>query len=188
MAERLTRATALALLGVGEAASTEEIRASYRDLVKVWHPDRFGGDWALQLKAEEQLKHLNAALEFFLSPAGRQPGASGALVTEPRLSHSSPERYGLSQDDIARLRRFWWRAVGLHFTTFIFLGSILFLLEFEPRGWQWLGSSFVALTFGTLLAFIPALLGMLALEAALSVIWPKFRRYRHYRNDNNLPW
>lgn len=188
MTERLTRAAALALFGVGESSSVEEIRASYRDLVKVWHPDRFGGDRALQLKAEAQLKHLNAALEFLLSPAGRQPGSSGVLVKEPRPSHSSPEHYGLSQADVAWLRLLWRRAVGLHFTTFILIGSILFLLEFKPHGWQWFGSGFVALIFGTMVAFIPALLGMLALEAILSVIWPKFRRYRHFRDDNNLPW
>ena len=36
------------VLGVRADASPDELRQAYRDLVKVWHPDRFGGDARLQ--------------------------------------------------------------------------------------------------------------------------------------------
>lgn len=52
-----------ALLGISESCSNEELTRAYRDLVKVWHPDRFAHDPRLQVKAQEQLKLFNAAYE-----------------------------------------------------------------------------------------------------------------------------
>jgi len=43
--------------------STESVKAAYRVLVKVWHPDRFSADPKLQLKAQEKLKEINLAYE-----------------------------------------------------------------------------------------------------------------------------
>ncbi|MDA8090568.1 MAG: lysozyme inhibitor LprI family protein [Nitrospiraceae bacterium] len=43
-----------------------QIRESYRDLVKVWHPDRFAHDPKLQQKAEEKLKEINLAYQAIL--------------------------------------------------------------------------------------------------------------------------
>ncbi len=50
-------------LGLKPGASREEINEAYRDLVNVWHPDRFGNNVLLQKKAEERLKEINAAYE-----------------------------------------------------------------------------------------------------------------------------
>jgi hypothetical protein len=49
------------ILGVPPNASPDEVRQAYRDLVKVWHPDRFPGDADLQRRATEKLKQINAA-------------------------------------------------------------------------------------------------------------------------------
>ena len=51
------------LLGVRPGASRQELKAAYRDLTKVWHPDRFTHDPRLQQKAEEKLKEINKAYE-----------------------------------------------------------------------------------------------------------------------------
>lgn len=51
------------LLGVRPGASRQELKAAYRDLTKVWHPDRFAHDPRLQQKAEEKLKEINKAYE-----------------------------------------------------------------------------------------------------------------------------
>ena len=49
-------------LGVRNYATPEEVKQAYRDLTKVWHPDRFDdGDTRLKQKAEEQLKVINDA-------------------------------------------------------------------------------------------------------------------------------
>lgn len=62
------------LLDLDPGASDEEVRRAHRDLTKVWHPDRFGHDAALRLKAEEKLKAINQAYEAI--QAGR-PGRDG---------------------------------------------------------------------------------------------------------------
>jgi curved DNA-binding protein CbpA len=49
------------ILGVNVGASIEEVKQSYRDLVKIWHPDRFDNDPRLQKKASEKLKEINRA-------------------------------------------------------------------------------------------------------------------------------
>lgn len=51
------------VLEVPETASVEQIRESYKNLVKVWHPDRFPNDPKLREKADQKLQQINAAYE-----------------------------------------------------------------------------------------------------------------------------
>jgi uncharacterized protein YecT (DUF1311 family) len=56
---------ACSVLEVSENATLAEIRTAYRDLAKVWHPDRFGSnDDRLRKKAENRLKTINAAYDY----------------------------------------------------------------------------------------------------------------------------
>ncbi len=50
-------------LEVATGASLTECEESYRRLVRVWHPDRFPSDPALQQAAEEKLKRINLAMD-----------------------------------------------------------------------------------------------------------------------------
>jgi hypothetical protein len=52
---------ALDVLALRPGATPTEIKEAYRDLVKVWHPDRFGSDPRLRQKAEEKLRQINDA-------------------------------------------------------------------------------------------------------------------------------
>ncbi len=54
------------VLGLEPGASVDELKLAHRDLVKVWHPDRFADDPRLQMKAQEKLKQINEAYEFLL--------------------------------------------------------------------------------------------------------------------------
>ena len=63
--ERVSRC--IEILGVKPSASEEEVTQAYRDLAKVWHPDRFADNPRLQKKAEEKLKEVNAAYEYVRS-------------------------------------------------------------------------------------------------------------------------
>jgi len=58
-------------LGVKPGATQKEVAQAYRDLTKVWHPDRFADNPRLQRKAEEKIKEINAAYEYFKSFHGQ---------------------------------------------------------------------------------------------------------------------
>lgn len=49
---------AFLILECKPGSSPEEVRASYRQLVKVWHPDRFQSDEKLRIKATEKMKAI----------------------------------------------------------------------------------------------------------------------------------
>jgi hypothetical protein len=71
----------LDILGLTDGASWDEINTAYKDLVRVWHPDRFQTDDRLRKRAEEQTRLLNSAIERLrkgykpnkLKPARRAP-------------------------------------------------------------------------------------------------------------------
>lgn len=81
------RCAALHALDLGADATEASIRAAYRMLIKVWHPDRFQNDSKLKQAAEEKLKEINSAYEFLLSSTGkRAPGER----PKPTETHTAP--------------------------------------------------------------------------------------------------
>ncbi len=52
------------ILGLKPGATEEQIKQAYRDLAKVWHPDRFQNDPRLQEKAQEKIKEINLAYDY----------------------------------------------------------------------------------------------------------------------------
>jgi len=88
------------LLGLSPGASREELKVAYRDLAKVWHPDRFLHDPRLQEKAQEKLKEINEAYDQLrLGRAKRQ--------TQPPASSNGRPRTG----DIAVVQRIRWHLI-----------------------------------------------------------------------------
>jgi len=51
------------LLEVEPSASPEMVRQAFRQMLKVWHPDRFAGDLELERRANEKVKQINKAYE-----------------------------------------------------------------------------------------------------------------------------
>ncbi|MEI7819830.1 MAG: J domain-containing protein [Verrucomicrobiota bacterium] len=81
--------TCYRILDLEPGASLEEVKRSYRELVKVWHPDRFRGDPKLQAKAEEKLKRINLAYERLCHETAASAGHRTASSQPPR---PEPER------------------------------------------------------------------------------------------------
>jgi len=81
-------------LGLQPEATEAEVREAYRDLVKVWHPDRFSGDPHLQEKAQEKLKEIDLAYKWVLDYVAAQiePELEATAEEEPstHYEHDHP--------------------------------------------------------------------------------------------------
>lgn len=52
-----------AVLSIDSAASSETVKQAYRNLAKIWHPDRYVHDLRLKAQAEIEIKKINQAYE-----------------------------------------------------------------------------------------------------------------------------
>ena len=57
----------LEVLGLKPGASVDEVKAAYRELAMVWHPDRFPADSPLQARATLKLKDVNLAYDYVMA-------------------------------------------------------------------------------------------------------------------------
>jgi hypothetical protein len=72
------------ILGVGPEAADEEVQQAYRDLVKVWHPDRFAHDDRMHARATDRLKEINWAYDFHQrNRDARRDHSSGTTEPQP---------------------------------------------------------------------------------------------------------
>jgi hypothetical protein len=55
------------VLEIKETDSLDEIKQAYRDLISIWHPDRYVQNPRLQEKATEKVKELNSAYNYLVS-------------------------------------------------------------------------------------------------------------------------
>jgi curved DNA-binding protein CbpA len=51
------------ILELDSDASIDEVKEAYKDLVNIWHPDRFSNNPRLKQRAEKKLKEVNQAYE-----------------------------------------------------------------------------------------------------------------------------
>lgn len=86
----MTSDQALKILGLDASASEAQVKEAYRDLAKVWHPDRFGDDARLGNKAQERLKEINEACRVLKSRQWR-PQPSGSAQRPPRQPDRPPD-------------------------------------------------------------------------------------------------
>ena len=77
------------ILEIGIDASKDEARQAYKDLVAVWHPDRFSHNPRLKRKAEEKLKEANLAFEtaqVFFAARGKKQDDGKEKIADDRFS------------------------------------------------------------------------------------------------------
>jgi hypothetical protein len=135
--------TAFSVLGLPATASSQAVKDAYRDLVQVWHPDRFAGDARLQAKATERMRELNQAYAVAVAHASssvsgsrRRPAAApeAPRPAEPAASAPSPAApaTGRGRSVYSPLHLTWdaiWRTLFLAAT----VGVIAFIVT-APEG------------------------------------------------------
>ena len=102
---------AFQVLGLKPGASPEEVKQAYRDMVRVWHPDRFGHDERLRLIAQDKLKEINGAyrvLEAHFFAAGAAPETTAP--DEPKPSAEASATNDAPQTNHNRV--VFWAALG----------------------------------------------------------------------------
>ncbi len=82
----------LEILGLESVASPEELKRAYRDLVQIWHPDRFHSNPGLGKIAGEKLKEINFAYKHL--HAYFDPSQSKRLRTSTPASQGEPSGPG----------------------------------------------------------------------------------------------
>src|SRR5258708_36539721 len=87
------------VLGLDAGASPDQLKRARRDMVQVWHPDRFTANSRLQKMAQEKLREINEAYEKLKSmdqtgAAAARPAAANPQTT--RLANRAlPDRFCL---------------------------------------------------------------------------------------------
>ena len=73
----MDRREALRTLGLGEDATTDDIKTAYKESAQILHPDKFANNKKLQERATEQFKNLQEAYDYLTSGSGAGSGRAG---------------------------------------------------------------------------------------------------------------
>ena len=94
----------LKILELETAGSLQEAKRAYKDLVRVWHPDRFQKNQRLKRKADKKLREINLAYNYLRSHI--ESNQAGALSTPQVTSPNSPSGInGVNDSDKAGSHR-----------------------------------------------------------------------------------
>jgi hypothetical protein len=99
--QAMTRPEALRIFELDDRCTPEQVRAAYRESVKVWHPDRFANDAGLRAKADRRLQEINCAyavLQDRVEPVETPPEATPSphVATPRSKTQSTPARWSLA--------------------------------------------------------------------------------------------
>jgi cytochrome oxidase Cu insertion factor (SCO1/SenC/PrrC family) len=83
----------LKVLGLARPVTREQVKNAHRELLKVWHPDRFENDEKLRVRAEAESKKLNEAVAVLDGAIDRGELGQVSRADEPASAlkpHASP--------------------------------------------------------------------------------------------------
>ena len=127
------------ILEIKPGASKDEIKTAYRDMCKVWHPDRFSGNPRLQKKADNKLKEINQAyktlLDYFnTQPHPQQTASANTWESPPPPPHENryqePNFDNLNTDFSEYERRSFWSSVIFYTVILVILLSAGFCTQY----------------------------------------------------------
>ncbi len=96
------------ILEVSPSSSWEEVRQAYREMVKVWHPDRFQDDEKFKARATRKVQDINLAYQVL--ETHYQKPSQPPPIPQPNTTDSSP------QSEAKEEHQFWSRSAdGLAF-------------------------------------------------------------------------
>lgn len=106
-------------LGLRLGATPQQVREAYRDLVQIWHPDRFSHNQKLGAKAEKKLTEINEAYELL------EKYFAGQWI--PPTEGRSNTHSGSRPDSPSIVTPVWdWMVIGLYCLACV--GLVLFHL------------------------------------------------------------
>src|SRR5258708_7627842 len=114
------------ILGLDADASQEQVRQAYRDLVNVWHPDRFLHDKRLSLIAQEKMKEINGAYEFLKASFFEADIASAANTTSEAPTAEPDEEISKPKGNRSAI----WMVLG--FSIFALVAMAVLFLKKAP--------------------------------------------------------
>src|ERR1043166_3874517 len=82
------------MLEIEPGCSPHLVKEAYRELVKVWHPDRFQNDPNLRQRANAKLQELNHAFDLITAFLAKTPTRHQVLQTESEAIRSATEYRG----------------------------------------------------------------------------------------------
>ncbi|HIG26668.1 MAG TPA: J domain-containing protein [Verrucomicrobiales bacterium] len=82
----------LGMLGLKPGASPVLIRQQYRDLVRIWHPDRFASNPELRENVQEKMKEINQAYHLLKGQFDSLPDHTEEKVDLNSLTLDLPDR------------------------------------------------------------------------------------------------
>ena len=92
----MNRNEALRLLGLSADATSEEVKAAYRETAQILHPDRFASNKKLQERATEQFKNLQEAYEVLTRGKASSARARGTVASSAEEAEINARLAGIS--------------------------------------------------------------------------------------------
>ena len=123
------------VLEIGSNASIDEVKQAYKDMVNIWHPDRFTNNPRLKQKAEDKLKEINKAYEMmqpFLRTGKQHPDTvpyeksnSAAEVSTNASRSKSSYKSGNETGAKDTTEAFFEKGTGIVLSLFSYLSSAI---------------------------------------------------------------
>jgi len=131
----LEPAGAYHLLGLTSNATLDDVKAAYRDLVQVWHPDRFPDNERLREKAARNLQRINEA--YAVLRDHRPPGPTvPAPQPEAKSDRRQPAPASSGLADLHYERRVASRPGALRRSVEVLWPSSTYGRRRRSRGWR----------------------------------------------------